>query len=52
MMAELNLDTARKILDAALAGVGIALLIGVLGALVPSLNASRIKIVDGLRFVD
>lgn len=36
----------------ALAGMGIALLVGVTGALVPSVHASRIKIVDSLRFVD
>lgn len=35
-----------------LIGLGIAILIGVIGALAPSLNASRIRIVDGLRFVD
>jgi putative ABC transport system permease protein len=33
-------------------GMGVALLIGVLGALLPSLRASRTKIVDSLRFVD
>ncbi len=36
----------------ALMGMGIALLIGLMGALVPSLNASRLKIVESLRFVD
>lgn len=35
-----------------LVGLTIALAIGLAGALVPSLNASRIKIVDSLRFVD
>jgi len=33
-------------------GMAIALAIGLLGAVVPSWNASRIKIVDSLRFVD
>ncbi len=33
-------------------GMGIALTIGLLGAVVPGLNASRIKIVDSLRLVD
>ena len=36
----------------AIAGMGIALAIGLLGAAVPSLNASRLKIVDSLRLVD
>lgn len=33
-------------------GMGIALAIGLLGALVPGLNASRVTIVDALRMVD
>jgi ABC-type antimicrobial peptide transport system permease subunit len=33
-------------------GMGVALLIGVLGAVLPSRRASRTKIVDSLRFVD
>ncbi len=36
----------------ALGGLGISVLIGLVGALVPSLNASRLRIVDSLRFVD
>jgi len=36
----------------ALVGLGLSLLIGVVGALVPSLNASRLRIVESLRFVD
>jgi ABC-type antimicrobial peptide transport system permease subunit len=33
-------------------GLGIAVLIGLLGALVPAVLASRVKIVDTLRVVD
>ncbi|HLA79479.1 MAG TPA: FtsX-like permease family protein [Vicinamibacteria bacterium] len=36
----------------AVLGMGIALLIGLVGALIPSLNASRLAIVESLRFVD
>ncbi len=36
----------------ALWGLGISLLVGLVGALVPSLNASRLRIVESLRFVD
>lgn len=36
----------------ALAGMGIALLVGLLGAIVPGTVASRIRIVDALRLVD
>lgn len=35
-----------------LAGMAIALLVGLVGAVVPSARAARIKIVDSLRFVD
>ncbi len=35
-----------------LAGLAVAFLVGVVGALLPGVNASRIRIVDGLRFVD
>lgn len=35
-----------------LVGFGIALMTGAVGSLVPSLNASKIEIIDGLRFVD
>jgi len=36
----------------ALIGMGIALSIGLLGAIVPGLNAARLRIVESLRFVD
>jgi putative ABC transport system permease protein len=33
-------------------GVGMAILVGLLGAIVPAVAATRVKIVDTLRFVD